>query len=114
MHERPGQLDQSFVKVPVRRGPTRQPESFQHFMGFEVKLAVEAVNKREVVGVKVPTSKGGDMRFNLPVFVAHAWKVEVRAPDATRLHGKPGPGGSHAWTEGPQGECHSDTDDTVT
>jgi hypothetical protein len=57
-------LDEALIEGVFRAMPVREPELFEHFMGFEVKSAIEALKKAEIVGVQILSvaalDEGGD------------------------------------------------------
>jgi len=82
MHERPGQLDQSLVEIPVRPFPVRQPKFLQHVMRLIEKLIVEAIKEAKVVSGQFPPLKGCDALCNVPTFLAHP----IRLANSTNKH----------------------------
>jgi len=53
MHERTGELNQTFVKGIIGAAAVREPEFFQDIMGFKIKPAIKAFEISEIVGIQI-------------------------------------------------------------
>ena len=53
MNECSSQLDQCFVECAVGTVPLLQPKRLQHFVGFKIELAIEAIEKAEIVRIQL-------------------------------------------------------------
>src|SRR5712691_12464562 len=71
MHERAGEVNQSFVETVVRPFAIRQPEFFKHLVRLVIKPAIEALEVAEVMGVVRPTVEALDQRRDLRALLAH-------------------------------------------
>jgi len=64
MDERARKLDEALIEGVFRAMPVRKPELFEDFVGFEVKAAVKAFKKAEIVGIQILSvaalDEGGD------------------------------------------------------
>ena len=69
--KRARQLDQALVKCAIRTGPLRQPQFFQHFVGFEEALPVEALEVTQIMSIQGPSLKGPGEGGNPVAFQMH-------------------------------------------
>ena len=76
MDKRAGELDEAFVKRTVWTVPLGQPNLFQDFVRLEEKLAVEAREIAQVMGVQVLALELVNDRRDLVVLLAHGWRIE--------------------------------------
>jgi hypothetical protein len=78
MDERTGQLDEALVKISVDAGLIREPQIFEDIMRLVKKLAIEAVEITEVMGIQFLSPEGlnhqGDTR-TFRTFVTHTSKI---------------------------------------
>jgi len=71
VHEGSGELNQPLVKRVIRTFALREPEFFQHVVGFEVEPAIEAFEIAQVVGVDIASLKLLDYFRDGAAFFAH-------------------------------------------
>ena len=57
MYERAGKLDQAFVESVVRTSLLREPQLFQDIMRLEKKFAIEIIEIRKVMRIRLLPSK---------------------------------------------------------
>src|SRR5580765_7467501 len=74
--ERAGQLNQPFVKEPIRLISLRQPKLFEHVVRFEVQPLVETFKKGEILRLELATAKLVDYRRDRRVIFAHRLTLE--------------------------------------
>lgn len=80
MHKRPGQLNEPLEKIAVRPLPIRQPEFFEHIMGFVKKLVIEAVKETQIVRVQSLPLKRRNALGDLSALLAHALRLAGGPP----------------------------------
>jgi len=78
MHERAGELDQPFVKIPVNALPVSQPQIFQNIMRLIKKLAVKAVEIAKIMRVEFLSLEGFDHRGDAGAFVTHGGRLKSK------------------------------------
>lgn len=75
MHESPGKLDEALIEGMFWPVAVGKPELFEHFMGFEVKSAIEAFKKAEIMGVQILSVAVFDEGGDFGIFFGHLAKV---------------------------------------
>ena len=65
------QLDQTFVKIPIRPGLVCEPEFFQNIVGFVKFLAVEAIEITQVMRVASAPGKSRNPFGDFSALLAH-------------------------------------------
>ncbi len=81
MHERAGQLNQTFVEGVVWAGTIREPKLLKNIVSLEIQPAIEAFEKSEVMRVQALTLKLiNDGRDGAALF-AHEQKLTRHATD---------------------------------
>jgi hypothetical protein len=69
--ERARQLDQALIECAIRVAAPEQPQFFQHLMGLEEALAVEALEVTEVMSIVGPSHMPPGERGNPGALAAH-------------------------------------------
>src|SRR6267154_731217 len=83
------QLNQPFVKGIIRTFTLRQPDFFQHVMGFIKQLLIEAFEITQVVGIQISPVEFLDGSGNLFALTAHRRKSRVQSPKSKAQSPKP-------------------------
>ncbi len=77
MHKGARQLNKPLVKISIDALPIGQPQVFKDIMRLVKKLAVEAVEKTEVMRIELLSTEGFDHRGNAGAFVAHRFRIGI-------------------------------------
>jgi len=73
--KRARELNEALIEGMFRAVAMREPELFEHLVGFEVKTAVEAFKKAEIMGVQILSLAVFDEGGNFGVFFGHVSSV---------------------------------------
>ena len=79
MNESARELDQPLVEQITGSLAFGKPKLFQHIMSFVKKLAVEALEIAEIMGIHPLPLATGDQRGDFGAFVTHAGTIAVEA-----------------------------------
>ena len=75
MYKGARQLNKPLVKISINALPVGQPQVFKNIVCLVKKLAVEAVEKTEVMRIEFLSPEGFDHRGNAGAFVAHRFRI---------------------------------------
>jgi len=73
--ERARELNEALIEGMFSAVTVREPELFEHLVGFEVKTAVEAFKKAEIMGVQILSLAAFDEGGNFRVLFGHVSRV---------------------------------------
>lgn len=79
VNEPAGKLDEALIEGMFRAVTVGEPELFENFVGFEVKSAIEAFKKAEVMGVQILSVAAFDQGGDFDILFAHRGSLRQRA-----------------------------------
>lgn len=78
MHERTGELNQTFEKTSVRAVPVRQPQMFEHIVRLVIQPAVETIEIAKVMRIEILSPEGFNHGGDARAFLTHRLKIKSK------------------------------------